>query len=227
MTAALGIGGGILLLAVMIAVMPTPAVIPIHAVVQLGSNFGRFALMRKHVRWSLFGVISVGAIIGVGIGGIVVVELPGNFLRVLLACFILWTVWAPKISIGKMGYGQAFLGGIGASFLTMFVGATGAFILAILRSFGLDRLAIVATHAATMSAQHGFKIVAFGLLGFAFTEWIPLVVAMIGGGLLGTVVGKRLLIQTPEARFRTVLKWLLTAISAWLIVRSAIQVLTA
>ncbi|MDY0191288.1 MAG: hypothetical protein RBR22_11190, partial [Desulfuromonas sp.] len=38
MTAALGVGGGVLLLAVMSMLLPAAAIIPLHGLVQLGSN---------------------------------------------------------------------------------------------------------------------------------------------------------------------------------------------
>lgn len=43
MTAALGIGGGVLLLAIMSMLLPAAAIIPLHGLVQLGSNANRAA----------------------------------------------------------------------------------------------------------------------------------------------------------------------------------------
>ncbi len=43
-TAAFGIGGGALLLAIMATLMPPAALIPVHGVVQAGSNAGRVAM---------------------------------------------------------------------------------------------------------------------------------------------------------------------------------------
>lgn len=39
---ALGIGGGALLLTVLATLLPPAALIPVHGVIQLGSNVGRF-----------------------------------------------------------------------------------------------------------------------------------------------------------------------------------------
>ena len=50
-TMALGIGGGVLLLAVMASLMPAVALIPIHGVIQLGSNAFRSATLITHVSW--------------------------------------------------------------------------------------------------------------------------------------------------------------------------------
>ena len=65
LTAAVGIGGGTVLLAVMAQVLPIKAIVPIHGVVQFGSNFGRAAIMMRQlskpvVLWFLAGSV-VGA----------------------------------------------------------------------------------------------------------------------------------------------------------------------
>ena len=48
-TAAFGIGGGAVMLATMALILPAPALIPVHGVVQLGSNVGRLWLMRPPI----------------------------------------------------------------------------------------------------------------------------------------------------------------------------------
>jgi uncharacterized membrane protein YfcA len=55
-----------------------------------------------------------------------------------------------------------------------------------------------------MTTQHLLKIIVFGIAGFAFREWLPLVFAMIVSGYLGTVYGTALLERMPEETFR---KW--------------------
>ena len=48
-TAAMGAGGGVMLLAVMALVMPAAAIIPVHGMVQLGSNANRVLLTWRDV----------------------------------------------------------------------------------------------------------------------------------------------------------------------------------
>ncbi|MBT3334540.1 MAG: sulfite exporter TauE/SafE family protein, partial [Rhodospirillaceae bacterium] len=48
-SAAFGLGGGLVLLAVMATVMPAAALVPVHGVVQIGSNFGRATVMVRHI----------------------------------------------------------------------------------------------------------------------------------------------------------------------------------
>jgi 2-octaprenyl-6-methoxyphenol hydroxylase len=49
LTAIAGIGGGVVMLGAMASLLPAPAIIPVHAVVQLGSNVGRAFLLRRAV----------------------------------------------------------------------------------------------------------------------------------------------------------------------------------
>ena len=72
------------------------------------------------------------------------------------------------------------------------------------RFFENDRKALIATSAVAMMTQHLLKIVVFGIAGFAFRDWIPLIAAMIASGFVGTVYGTALLERMPEATFR---KW--------------------
>ena len=50
-TAAFGIGGGVVLLVFLALVLPPAALIPVHGIVQLGSNAGRACIMLKEVVW--------------------------------------------------------------------------------------------------------------------------------------------------------------------------------
>ena len=62
MTATLGIGGGVLLLAVMAGTMPVSALIPVHGLVQLGSNGNRALMTVKHIDWRMLKYFSLGAV---------------------------------------------------------------------------------------------------------------------------------------------------------------------
>ena len=71
----------------------------------------------------------------------------------------------------------------------------------------------MATRAACMSVQHGFKVAAFTALGFAFVPWLPLLALMIALGLLGTMVGRRLLDRLPDASFARAFRLVLTLLA--------------
>ena len=211
-TAAAGIGGGVVLLAVMAALVPAQVIIPIHGAVQFGSNAGRTAIMLPHVQWPVLVPFVAGSILGAALGGLTVVQFSPGLLKTGLAIFILWSVWVPSFGIG--GRLAGFGTGAFSSFLTMFFGATGPFVSAMVKTLRLGRLEHVATQSACMVAQHVIKIVVFGLLGFAFAPYLGLIGAMILSGFVGTVTGKRLLIKMQDAVFHKILSVLLTLLAA-------------
>jgi uncharacterized membrane protein YfcA len=205
----------------MLAVLPPAVVLPIHGIVQAGSNAGRAVSLRSEIRRPVLGWFAAGTVLGIVAASLVLVALPSATLQWILGLFILWSVWGPKPK-GRRVPDAGFLAvGAGASFCTMFVGATGPMVAAFWDVKRMGRLAVVATHAACMLVQHLAKVVAFGVLGFAFAEWAALVVAMLVAGQAGTVAGARVLKAMPERVFAIAFKAVLTLLalrllwSAW------------
>jgi len=211
LTAAAGIGGGIVLIAVMAVLVPAAVIIPIHGAVQIGSNVGRTAIMLKHVNRQILLPFLVGTILGATIGGLTVVNLSPGVLKTGLALFILWTVWGrPMKTSGR----AAIIGtGMVSSFLSMFFGATGTFVSAMVKTLKLDRMGHVATHSACMTTQHVIKAMIFGLLGFSFAPYLGLIAAMILSGFVGTLVGRHFLTRMNDATFHRILSVLLTILA--------------
>ncbi len=230
LTAALGIGGGLVLLACMSLLLPAGAVIPVHGVAQLGSNGGRVVLQYRHVAWPIFMWFTLGGLLGTVLGSQLVVDLPPSLLRFGVGGFVLISLWADKFGfnggkfkVGKSGARAFFsVGAIGA-FLTLFFGATGPLAAAVLRRAEIARFAMVATHGACMVAQHLMKVIAFGALGFVYAPWLPLIVMIVFAGFAGTVIGLRLLYKMPEERFKFGFKWVLTIIAFYLLISAGLE----
>ena len=214
MTVAMGIGGGAFLLALMASLMPPAALIPVHGVIQIGSNLVRAGLMIRHMFWPPFAAFAGGTVLGIILGGSVAINLPPWVVQIGVGLFVIWSVMgrAPR----WLSRWPAVTGAI-SSFLTMFFGATGVFVANFTRAQNLDRQAHVATHAVFMTLQHSLKVVAFGVLGFSFAPWIGLLVAMIAAGVIGTIIGRRVLIAMSDDAFRRALNILLLLISLRLI----------
>lgn len=103
----------------------------------------------------------------------------------------------------------------------MFIGASGPFVAAFLDPDRLGRHGVVATHAACMTVQHGLKAGAFAALGFSFLPWLPLLLAMIPAGFLGTLVGRRILDLVPDSRFAWAFRLLLSLLALRLLWQAA------
>jgi uncharacterized protein len=142
-----GAAGGVLLLGIMAMVMPPAALIPVHTVVMLGSNVTRTMIMWRHVMRAALLPFVVGAAIGAAAGAKVFVALPTAWLQGILGAFILLVTWMPRL--GRVGPERgrfAFLG-FGATFLGVFVSATGTLIAPFVASAAPDRYVLAATLA--------------------------------------------------------------------------------
>ncbi len=213
-TAAFGIGGGGLLLVFLASLLPPAALIPIHGVVQAGSNAGRMLMLWHEIFWSAVPWFVLGTVIGVTVGGAMAVDLPPQFVQIGVGAFVIYTVVARA---PRWFSRWPMFTGLISSFLTMFFGATGLFVASFTKSHALPRHAHVATHATLMTVQHGLKVVVFGLLGFAYGEWVWVIGMMIAVGLIGTYAGRLVLNRLTDARFGVVLNILLVLISLRLI----------
>ena len=159
-TAAFGLGGGSLLIALMSLMMPAAIVVPVHGAVQLGSNGGRAILRREYIQWQFVGWFILGSAIGAAIGGQVAVLLPDFLFKIAIGLFILFSVWGPKPNIEGRGPVSTTAAGTFSSAVGMIVGISGPLVMAFLRHLN-DRREIVGTHALLMSFQNSFKLLTF------------------------------------------------------------------
>lgn len=220
-TAAFGIGGGMAMLGALAGTVPPSVIIAVHGLVQLGSNVGRTYVQRAHAVWPLVARFTIGSLAGVALGALFVVALPERVLLGVLGAFILAMTWIPKPRIPGLASSGLAIGGAISTFITMFVGATGPFVQALLLPLKLEKRQLIATHAACTTMQHLLKVFAFGALGFAFAEWLPLIAAMIVSGFAGTMAGTKLLEKLPERWFLATIKTALTIVGIDLLRRAA------
>ena len=213
-SAAFGIGGGFTLIALLALLLPPAALIPVHGIVQFGSNAGRAGIMLKDVVWRPVLPFVIGTLIGAGLGAMLVVQLPPWAVQLALGIFIIWAVFAKLPPIQQR---YILLGGVVSSFLTMFFGATGNFIAAMVKSMNLDPVPHVATHSLMMTFQHFVKVLIFGLIGFQFGPYIILIIGMLISGFIGTIIGSRFLTKAGGRYFKPVLNTILFLAAARLI----------
>jgi len=213
-SAAFGIGGGFTLIALLALLLPPAALIPVHGIVQLGSNAGRVGIMLKQVVWRPVLPFVIGTVIGASLGAMVVVQLPPWAVQLALGIFIIWAVFAKLPPIQQR---YILLGGVVSSFLTMFFGATGNFIAAMVKSMNLDPVPHVATHSLMMTFQHFVKVLIFGLIGFQFGPYMILIIGMLISGFIGTIIGSRFLTKAGGRYFKPVLNAILFLAAARLI----------
>ncbi|SDU41347.1 sulfite exporter TauE/SafE family protein [Stappia sp. ES.058] len=224
-SAAFGLGGGIMLIAVMAQVLPAAAIVPVHGAVQTGSNAGRALVLLRHVDWPVALWFLAGALVGAFAGGALAIRLPAELLRIGIGLFVLWFIWGPTPRFQHMRKRAMTAAGLIATFLSMIFGAGGPIGGAVLSTLGLARQPFVATQATTALMSHVLKLVVFGLLGFAFAPWLGLIALMIASGFLGTLAGANLLGRMPENIFRTGFRIVMTGLAFSLILRGTASLL--
>jgi uncharacterized membrane protein YfcA len=104
--------------------------------------------------------------------------------------------------------------------LSLFVGVAGPLNMPFLLRENLGRDRTVVTHAVQMTAMHILKVIAFGLVGFAFGPYLPLVLGMVVAATLGSYAGTRVRTYVPEALFRQGLKILITVLSIRMVIQA-------
>ncbi|MGQ8364431.1 TSUP family transporter [Glaciecola sp. 1036] len=217
-TASLGIGGGLLLIILMANVLPIGALIPVHGLVQFGSNANRMMLTHRHLDKGIFAYFVFGAILAAVISIFVIVQLPANVIQISIAVFVLLLTWGVKPKKRELPNSLQILTGFITTFLSMFLGATGPLVASVLHAQRTDKHAIVATFAACMSMQHGLKIFTFGFIGFIFTDWLGLIALMIISGFIGTWIGLKALNKIPAEKFAIIFKILITLLAIRLLI---------
>ncbi|SHE80973.1 Uncharacterized membrane protein YfcA [Modicisalibacter ilicicola DSM 19980] len=212
-SASVGIGGGTLLIIVMAQVMPATALIPVHGMVQLGSNLGRATLTWRHIDRQVIAAFLPGVVLGALAAAWLLIRLPSGVLELAIAAFVLYSCWGPSLPKGRLGKGATLAAGAVTTLLSSLIGASGPLVAAFVKHSQTTAFARVATFAACMSLQHLTKAFVFGVAGFVFRDWLGLMAAMIAAGLLGTWLGLRLLRGLSDKRFDTLFKWMLTLLA--------------
>ena len=213
MTAAMGIGGGVLLLAMMAQLLPVQALIPVHGLVQLGSNGNRAYMTRQHIDWKMSRLFILGAVVGAVISAWIVIQLPLQVIRLSVAFFILFLVWGPKPKAVILSNVKLVMAGGVTTIISAFVGATGPLVAAFVHRQNMDKLPTVATFAACMSFQHMLKAMVFLTVGFAFQDWFFFIVLMVMSGSVGTWIGLHLLNSVPAELFKQLFRWVVTLLA--------------
>ena len=201
---AIGMGGGVMLLAVMATVLEPAVVVPIHGVVQFTSNGTRVLALLRNVSWSIVAMYFPAMVLGTWIG----LQLyrgadlpwfkPG--IGLFVASFLLWDRFKPRrLQLPRWMFVPA---GLGGGLLTITLGAAGPYLAAFFLRDDLERREIVATKAAIQTFGHLLKIPAFLSIGFRYQDHVWTMVPLLSGVILGTFVGTSLLHRMREDVFR-------------------------
>jgi len=213
LTAITGIGGGMMLIAIMPGLLPAAAIVPVHGIVQLFSNSSRALFGLRFLRWEFVLAFISGSVMGGLVAAVISRNINLEYTPLIIAAYILYSVWGPKLGFKKSIRGEFVLIGAVQTGLSMMVGATGPMGQAALLRKGLQRDALVVTAALMMTFTHLIKIVLFALLGFSFISYWKIIIGMSGAVIIGALLGTHIRYKIPQDLFREILKWALTLLA--------------
>jgi uncharacterized membrane protein YfcA len=225
LTATLGAGGGLLLLVVMASIMPMSAVIPIHGLVQLGSNGNRMLMTFRYIDVQMLAFFAIGAIIGAIGATFLVVELPLELMKIAVGLFVIFLLWGATPTIRETSNAWRIIVGLSTTFISMFVGASGPLVGSLMQVNGYEKMRFIATFSSCMTFQHLLKAIVFGTIGFSFWQWLPLILAMIISGAIGSWLGLKQLKKISPEKFKLIFRLILSLLSVQLIVQAVLQML--
>ncbi|MFT7475077.1 MAG: putative membrane protein YfcA [Verrucomicrobiales bacterium] len=224
LSAVAGLGGGIVLLAVLAQFFAPTTAIPIQGGIQLASNLSRTTMLRAEINWSVVWRTAVPILPASLLGVALATSVPEDATLVVIAIFLLTVTWRPQLLTwrGKRGASINAMFGVGAAsgFLNSTVGASGAFTSHFFRAFTSTHVAFVATAAASQVFAHLAKLIAFGAAGFDPRDHVSVMVAGAVGTIAGTRIGGRLLHRADEKLLERLFHVVLTSLAIRLLVKA-------
>ncbi|MFK7890245.1 MAG: TSUP family transporter [Granulosicoccus sp.] len=215
-TAVAGLGGGLLLLALMAQLLPPSILIPLHGVAQFFSNANRGVIHRDKLDWNYLKPFGFGSLIGAFAFVPLLVFVNAVIGAMAMGCFILAITWFPKLfNVSRL---PPLFSGTLTSGLGVLFGATGPLAMSAHPKEHWSKGQIVGNHGAAMAFQHGVKVIAFLVAGVQLQQYLPHMLVLFVGAWLGTFIGTKILRKVSDKRFKTILKWVLTLLGIRLIV---------
>jgi len=213
-----GIGGGMMLIAILPAFLPLNALIPVHGLTQMSSNFSRAFFGYKDVQYETIPKFLVGSIFGIALFASILSMISLEYVPLFIGFYILLSLWSAKFNDKIKKYENYYLVGFLQTGLSIVVGATGPLTMTLLLKDYKDKDKVVATGAALMSITHILKVFVFMYFGFVFFDYIGVIVAMIIGAVAGSYAGTKLRDKIDGKKFLMLLKVLLTILAIKVII---------
>jgi uncharacterized membrane protein YfcA len=205
------------------------AVVALHGIIQLVSNFTRSFVFRQHIKKDIIRQYLPGAIMGLSLSALIIFilitlfqvdsakEIKIDFLKPLIGIFILWFLFGRRPQ-PKDDHPNFFGVGLVSGLTTVFIGATGPLIAPFFLKGKLTKETIIANKAICQVMSHAGKIPLFiFFFQFDYLAEVEVLFPLIIAVFIGTNLGKQILAFIPEKVFRLLFRGALTVIAIKLI----------
>jgi len=213
-----GLGGGLMLIAILPSFLPIQALIPIHGFTQMFSNISRAYFGYKHIQFEVVPKFLIGSIIGVSIIALLLDMISIEYIPLFIGSYILLSLWSKRFNEKIKKYENYYLIGFLQSGLSVIVGATGPLTTTLLLKEYKDKDKVVSTAALLMSITHSMKVLVFVYFGFKFSEYIDIITVMVVGVIIGSYLGSKIRDKVDGKKLLLILKILLSILAVKLII---------
>jgi len=212
-----GMAGGLILIGILLAIMPLPEAMALHAVTQMASNGWRCLLWVRHVRWIPVGAYIVGCMIALLLWSLTR-YVPSTAMAMLLLGLtpFLVRMLPGSLQPNPESLGQGAVYGTICMSLLLLTGVSGPLLDSYFLGGKLDRRQIVATKAICQVFGHGLKLAYFGAIIDQAASVDPVIAGIaIAASMIGTTLARRVLEAMSNRQYRTWTTRLITSISGY------------
>lgn len=226
LTGITGVGGGMILIALMPFFVPAAAIVPVHGVTQLVSNGTRAWFGRNEIDYQFFGQFVAGSVVGLLIFGVLVRFMHLELIPLFIGIYILLVTWSQAFNRAIRRFESFFMVGFLQTGLGVFVGTPGPLNIAVLNKHYEDNHVVVSTGALFMTVVHFAKILVYISMGFVFADYWQLLIMMVIMAALGSWIGTALRHKIKIDWLKKSLPWILTLLAVQLIGKIILQKFT-
>ncbi len=218
-----GMAGGMILIGILLALLPLPAAMALHAVTQMTSNGWRALLWWRYIRLRPAAGYLVGGVLAMAVWSLIR-YVPHKPVALLLLGLIPLSVrllpQALKPNAERLDHGVLY-GAVCMSSLLL-TGVAGPLIDAYFLGGRLDRREMVATKALCQMFGHAAKLIYFGSIvaGAATINHTMMLLAIITS-ITGTTVARRFLEAMSDSQFRTWANRIITSVSSYYVLQGS------
>lgn len=210
---AVGFGGALLLLPVLVCVVGAKSAVPVLTVAQLLGNLSRAAFGRVEIRWRPVLLFSLGAIPACVFGSRLFAAMSSAWVARVIGLLLVVVVVIRHTRLGRGTIAEGFLppAGFAVGLLSALAGSAGPLGAAVFLGLRLPATAYVASEAASAVLIHLTKSLSYGRYAAMTLADVGRGLALGGAMVLGSWTGRKLIERLGEERFGRLVEALLLA----------------
>lgn len=212
-----GMAGGMILIGVLLALLPLPQAMVLHAVTQMASNGWRGMLWWRYIRWRPAAAYVAGCVVMLALWSFAQFVPDKALALLLLGVTPFLARFAPAgFKPDPASLLQCAAYGVVCMTLLLLTGVSGPLLDTFFLGGRMDRREIIATKAACQVFGHAAKLLYFGGIVEQAGALDPVVAALaVGASAIGTTLSTRVLGAMSDGQYRLWANRIVTVIALY------------